>query len=122
MPKVFVSNSAIHGRGLFAGEPIRCGAVVGKYKSRKVRKNAEHPHIIIIYDEDTGEEMERRMGTGDFRYVNHSPHPNLGIIDETLEFVALREISKGEELLWHYGDEYEEDLRTSEEFLEAVRG
>ena len=120
MSKVFVADSTIHGRGLFAGEHIRCGAVVGKYTSRKVRLDTDHPHILIVYDLDTGEELERWMGTGNFRYVNHSQHPNLGIIDETLEFFALREIAQGEELLWHYGEEYEEDLRESEEFLEAV--
>ena len=122
MPKVFVAESTVHGQGLFAGEHIRCGTVVGIYESRKVRKTTEHPHILIIYDEDTGEELEHLMGTNDFRFVNHSAFPNMGMCDETLEFIALREISQGEELTWHYGDEYEADLQASEEFLDAVRG
>ena len=120
MSKVFVADSSVHGKGLFAGESIQCGMVVGKYKSRKVALDTEHPHIIIIYDEDTGDVIEQRMGTGDFRFVNHSAHPNLGLVDETLEFVALRAISQGEELLWHYGEEYEKDLQESDDFLETV--
>ena len=109
-PKVYVANSGVHGSGVFAGEFIPAGQVVGKYTSRKVSLRNEHPHVLIVYDLDTGEELERRIGTNNFRYVNHSTAPNLEMIDDTLEFVATRHIAINEELTWYYGDEFEDDM------------
>jgi SET domain-containing protein len=110
MPKIYVANSSVHGSGVFAGEFIPCGTVVGKYLSRRVSLKNEHPHVLIIYDEDTGEELERRIGTNQFRYVNHSIRPNLEMLDDTLEFVATRHIAPNEELTWYYGEEFEADM------------
>ena len=112
MSKTYVRKSAVHGKGVFAAEFIPAGTVVGKYRSRKVGAGVEHPHVLIVYDEDTGEELERRLGTNEFRYLNHSVAPNLEIIDETLEFVASRHISADEELTWYYGDEFDDDIST----------
>lgn len=113
-PKIYVSQSSVHGSGVFAGEFIPAGSVVGKYTSRRVSLRNEHPHTLIIYDHDTGEEIERRVGTNKFRYVNHSTAPNLDMIEETLEFVATRHIASHEELTWYYGDEFEADMDAAE--------
>lgn len=110
MPKTYISTSSVHGKGVFAGEFIPAGTVVGKYKSRLVSSDTDHPHVLVVYDEDTGEELEWHLGTNKFRYVNHSSRPNLEMVDETLEFVALRHIAAHEELTWYYGDEFEQDV------------
>ena len=114
MTKIYVTDSPVHGKGLFAGEFIAAGTVLGKYKSRRVSGDNEDSHVLIVYDVDTGEELERRMGTNDFRYVNHSASANLEMDAETLEFFATRHISCHEELTWYYGDEFEDDLAAAQ--------
>lgn len=109
--RVRVSTSPIHGKGLFAATSIKAGEVVGRYRSRKTKlEGDEHPHVLIIYDPDTGEELERRIGTNDFRFVNHSATPNLELDIETLQFTALRDVAQDEELTWHYGEEFEDEV------------
>ena len=110
MAKIYIARSSVHGKGVFAAEFIPAGTVIGRYRSRKVALTTEHPHVLIVYDPDTGQELERRLGTNEFRYVNHSTTPNLEMVDDTLEFIANRHIAKGEELTWYYGDEFQEDI------------
>jgi len=107
--KVYVSNSGIHGRGLFAKRSFKPGEIVGRYTGRKTRLSSEdHPHVMERYDED-GQLLECVMGVGDFRFINHNSNPNLEIDEETLEFRAVRHIGPGDELTWYYGDEFEAD-------------
>jgi SET domain-containing protein len=109
MAHVYVASSGIHGRGLFARRSFEPGQLVGRYSSRKTELTSEdHPHVMELYDQDD-ELLECVMGTGNFRFVNHSSSPNLELDDETLEFRAVRYISPGDELTWYYGDEFEAD-------------
>jgi SET domain-containing protein len=112
-PKTLIRKSQIHGKGVYAGENIAKGTIVGRYTSRKVTKRVENEYVLYFYDPDTGEEMERWLGTGKFKYVNHSTKANLEMEDDTFEFVAVRNIADGEELTWYYGDEYQADLENN---------
>ena len=119
-PKTLVRKSDLHGKGVFAAQFISQGTIIGKYTSRRVSKKVDSPYVIYIYNE-VGVEIERRLGTGKLRYVNHSSDPNLTMDDDTLEFIAIKDIDDGEELTWFYGDEYEADLRASQDFLKRVK-
>jgi len=112
-PRTLIRKSTIHGKGVYAGEDIARGTIIGRYTSRKVSKRVENEYVLYIHDPDTGEETERWLGTGKFKYVNHSATANLEMIDDTFEFVALRNIGDGEELTWYYGDEYQADLENN---------
>lgn len=109
--KVYVGDSGIHGRGLFARDAFEPGQIVGRYSNKPTKLAAdEHPHVMELYGEDD-ELLKCVMGTGDFRFVNHSSSPNLELDDGTLEFRAVRHINPGDELTWYYGDEFEEAPR-----------
>jgi len=103
-PKTLVKDSPIHGRGLFAREPIAEGEIVaikGGY----------------VFDSSTFCDVERRLGPaeipvaedlfigpvfahereGGMIFSNHSCTPNIGIQGQIV-FVAMRDIQAGEEL------------------------
>lgn len=112
-PRTLIRKSQIHGKGVYAGEDIAKGTYVGRYTSRKVTKRVENEYVLYIYDPDTGEETSRWLGTGKFKYVNHSTDANLEMEDDTFEFIAVCDIADGEELTWYYGDEYQADLENN---------
>jgi SET domain-containing protein len=104
-PKTEVRESKIHGRGLFATADIFKDEIVavkgGQIVDRKTLREKITPRlgpVEIQIDDDlfiapvTGEERELSM-----LYSNHSCAPNLGIRGE-ITFVAMRDISAGEEL------------------------
>ena len=104
-PKTEVRESRIHGRGLFATSAIakdeivavKAGHIVdGKTLREKI--TPELGPVEIQIDDDLfiapviEEERELSM-----LYLNHSCDPNLGIRGE-ITFVAMRDVSAGEEL------------------------
>lgn len=95
---VAVGESPVHGKGLFAVAPIEEGTELGRCKGKVASKDG--PHVLWI-DEDTGIKVKC-----DLRFINHHSAPNVVYFDD-LTVVALRDISPGEELLHHYGDEWE---------------
>ena len=98
-PKIRVGRSPIHGKGLFAAAPIAEGEVLGHLRTRAARKDG--PYVLWL-DDGRGREV-----LCDFRYINHHPEPNVAYYDD-LTVVALRDIEPGEELVHHYGDEWED--------------
>ena len=101
-------RSAIEGRGLFAVEPIARGEVVaikgGHILTR--REVAEHADVVGNSDIRIAEdffiaalhedEYEQVM-----LFLNHSCEPNVGVRGNII-FVAMRDISPGEELTIDY--------------------
>lgn len=111
--RIYLSTSSIHGRGVFAARDFQQGEVVGRYSSRKTKLTAfDNPYVIEVYDDD-GVLLEHRIGTNDFRFINHSTTPNLEMGDD-LVFIAARDIAKDEELTWFYGEEFEQDMLEDE--------
>ena len=107
-PKIEKRVSGIEGRGLFAKEPIAKGEIVvvkGGYVITTAQRNklseymglseiqiAEDLHIGPTTPEDR---------EGGMMHLNHSCEPNLGLQGQIV-FVALRDISKDEELTFDY--------------------
>lgn len=93
-PLVSVSNSAIHGKGLFAKKPIRAGQLIGIAQGQLTKNDG--PHVLWL-SEKQGFEVHCYL-----RYINHDDHPNAAYY-ETLEVYALRDIAIGEEITHNYG-------------------
>lgn len=104
---IYVSTSKVHGRGVFAGKRILKGSYVGTYEgvdNGEVTRSNE-PYVIFSYDDDDEEAHSWRIGTNEFRFLNHSDDANLEM-DEDYHFWATRTIKRDEELTWYYGPEF----------------
>ena len=104
-PKTEVSQSKIHGRGLFATADIAEDEVVavkgGHIVSREQLREQVTPRLgpveIQIGDDLFITPVTQGQRDGSMLYSNHSCNANLGMRGE-ITFVALRDIRAGEEL------------------------
>jgi SET domain-containing protein len=120
-PKAAVRESPIHGRGLFAVEPIAAGEVVcvkgGYVFDRETLRSMpgwyRAAEIQVAEDLFIGplEEGEREGG---MIFSNHSCEPNIGVRGQIV-FVAMRDVREGEELTHDWAmtddDDYEMECR-----------
>ena len=97
---VKVAESELHGRGLFARRRIAKGTELGICRARKARA-LEGPYVLWLGDDEVPVQVRCTL-----RFINHGASPNVVYYDD-LSVVALKDIRKGEELLHHYGDEWE---------------
>lgn len=116
-PKAAVQASPIHGRGLFAKEPIAKGEIVcikgghifNREIFREVQKTLGPAEIQIGEDLFIGPLMEEER-EGSMIFSNHSCDPNIGVQGQIV-FVARRDIQAGEELTHDWAttddDDYE---------------
>ena len=91
--KIFVADSSIHGKGLFAKKQINQGEVIGIIQGKKTTQDG--PHVLWF------SEKKALKVKCDLRFINHSDEPNACYYD-THEVVALRDIPPGEEITHNY--------------------
>jgi hypothetical protein len=91
---VYVSDSPIHGKGLFADTFIPAGAVIGTLSGKYTTRDGDY---VLWLDSQQG-----FLVRGDLRYINHSDAPN-AVYYDTLEVCALRDIHRHEEITHDYG-------------------
>ena len=103
-PKAVVRNSPIHGRGLFAIDRITGGEIVcvkGGYIFTRAMLTEIQPLLgpaeIQIADDLFIGPVQADEREGGMIFSNHSCDPNIGVQGQIV-FVALRDISPGEEL------------------------
>jgi uncharacterized protein len=116
-PKVVAQESPIHGRGLFAVEPLAEGEVVcvkGGYVFDRETLRAmpewfRAAEIQVAEDLFVGplSEAERE---GSMIFSNHSCEPNIGVKGQVV-FVAMRDIGAGEELTHDWATTDDDDYR-----------
>jgi SET domain-containing protein len=99
--KIEVRPSPIHGMGVFAREIILRGERIGRYVGRKTRRDGRYVLWIT-----TKNGWQGYNGSGRLRYLNHNACPNSEFRD--LDLYALRTIRSGEEITFHYGEEWED--------------
>ena len=99
-PLVYVKESLIHGKGLFAKQSIKEGDLIGEIEGSPA--NDDGPYVLWI-DEAKFKAVEVENV---FKFINHNGRPNACYYDD-LTVVALRDIKKGEEITHHYGDNWE---------------
>ena len=119
--KAAVRESPIHGRGLFAVEPIEAGEIVcvkGGYifdrqTLKEVAARLGAAEIQISSDLFIGPLREEER-EGSMIFSNHSCEPNLGVRGQIV-FVAMRRVEAGEELTHDWAmtddDDYEMECR-----------
>ncbi len=103
MKQVYVGQSGIHGKGLFAGEAVPAGAIIQRINGPKVRKkptSARESKKIMNWIGVGKETWIKTAGTP-FRFINHSCEPNAAIIG-TKTVIATRPIREDGEILIDY--------------------
>ena len=95
-----VRESPLHGRGLFAVQPIAKGTELGLCQAEPTEDDGLH----VLWIDDAG--CERVQVQCDLKYINHGKQPNVVYYDD-LTVVALKKIKAGEELLHDYGEEWD---------------
>ena len=108
-----VRKSPIHGRGVFALQPIPKGTRLMEYTGERIsheeaddRYGEEHEHsphtMLFAVDDETVIDATHHGSSA--RYINHSCGPNCEAIDEDgrIYIEALRDIRPGEELTYDY--------------------
>ncbi len=103
--RYYLKQSSIHGKGVFAARRIRAGEFIGRYVSRKVKRDSRY----VLWVSDDGEKYQAYLGVGRLRFLNHNPRPNAAL-HGALDFYAIRDIDPHEEITFHYGDEWHEGL------------
>jgi len=89
----YVANSKIHGKGLFAGDHIPAGTVIGWFTS--IPTSIDGDYVLWLSEKQAVEV------TCDLRYINHSDHPNACYYDD-LSVVALHDIPPHAEITHNY--------------------
>ena len=92
-PVTYVASSFIHGRGLFAGDRIPAGTVIGHVEA--VPSSRDGDHVLWLSADEAVEVV------CDLRFINHSDQPNACYYDD-LSVVALRDIEPDEEITHNY--------------------
>lgn len=103
-PKAIVRESSIHGKGLFAAQPIlkdeivciKGGSIYDRNTLNAMPDWYRAAEIQIADDLFIGPRIEAER-EGSMIFSNHSCDPNIGIQGQII-FVAMRDIEPGEEL------------------------
>jgi hypothetical protein len=90
---IYVDDSAIHGKGLFARHYIKAGEIIGVIDGIPTSTNGEH---VLWLDEKSAIQVQCEL-----RFINHSDTPN-AVYYDTLEVCALTDIEPGEEITHNY--------------------
>ena len=98
--RVIAKDSAIHGKGAFAKTAIAEGAHIGEYTGTPSDEDGTH----VLWVEGDDGEFHGIDGDGVLRWLNHSSTPNVEF--DGPQLYALRDIAAGEELTFHYGEEW----------------
>lgn len=105
-------KSRIHGTGAYALEAIPARKKIGSMSGRIVSKRAANKIVKESKDKTfalvelwNGEVLDGSVNANALRYINHSCGPNtyLRVNGYHVEFYALHDIAKGEELTCDYG-------------------
>jgi hypothetical protein len=89
----YVANSTIHGKGLFAGDHISAGTVIGWLAG--IPTSIDGAYVLWLNDRKAVEV------TCDLRYINHSNHPNACYYDD-LSVIAVYDIPPHVEITHNY--------------------
>jgi uncharacterized protein len=112
--RIAVRQSGVHGKGVFALEPIAAGERLIEYKGERISwkealrrhpHNPDEPNHTFYFALDNGGVIDGKVNGNSARWINHSCAPNCEAeeIDGHVYVGALRDIAAGEELFYDYG-------------------
>ncbi len=90
---VYVAESPIHGKGLFAATHLVEDTSLGRLHGMPTEDEGTY---VLWLSKRVGLEL-----TNEFRFINHSSDPNCALTG--LDVVTLRDVAKDEELTHDYG-------------------
>jgi len=99
--RIVAGPSPIHGTGAFAAVAFQAGDYLGAYTGTSTFEDGTY---VLWVETDDGS-YEGIDGTSVLRWLNHSHEPNVEF--DGPDLYARRNITPGEELTFHYGDEWE---------------
>jgi SET domain-containing protein len=108
-----VRNSPVHGRGVFAVQPIRKGTRILEYLGDRVSHEAadkryedhdENDNHTFLFIVDKKTVIDAGVGGNDARFINHQCEGNCeSVIENRRVFIdAVRDIEPGQELGYDY--------------------
>ncbi len=117
---IVVRKSAIHGTGVFAKKDISKGTRVIEYVGEKITKKEterrsdiqfemheknKNNGAVYIFELNKKYDIDGNVPWNPAKYINHSCDPNCetDIIKGKIYIIALRDITKGEEISYNYG-------------------
>ncbi len=95
---VFVTQSPIHGLGLFAALPLAAGQLIGEYEGPEVSDDGTH---VLWIEDDISNSWTGFDGKNEMRFMNHADEPNAEM--DGLKCYALCDIEPGTEITIDYG-------------------
>jgi uncharacterized protein len=110
LPKLIVKKSGIHGKGVFASEPIKEGHKIIEYTGEKIlgkegdRRSEIDDKLTYIFILNDKYDIDGSVNGNDARLVNHSCDPNADtdVINDRIWIIADRDIAVGEEITYDY--------------------
>lgn len=101
-------------KGAFAARDIPEGTQIVEYKGKKVSKELSEKKAqqhkekgeLWIFTLNDQEDVDASRGGNEARFINHGCDPNCEAVnydDEEIWIESIRDIQKGEELLYDYG-------------------
>ena len=112
--RIQVRKSGVHGKGVFALQPIPAGERIIEYKGevitwpealRRHPHDPKDPNHTFYFHVDDKHVIDAKVGGNAARWINHACSPNCQA-DETdgrVFIKALRALKTGEELFYDYG-------------------
>jgi len=100
MSKIVVKNSSIHGKGLFANTHFRRGDLIGTFETVESHRDGKYR----IWVEKSNSTIKPYRALNNLKYANHSYRPNTEL--DGLKMYAIKNVQPGEELTFHYGDDW----------------
>lgn len=101
-PPVYVSDSGIHGLGVFADRDFTEGELIGFYAGEETLEDGMHV-LWVQQDDDSWLGYD---GNNAMRYLNHARPANCEMDGQ--DCYAARDIARHEELTIDYGPDFEE--------------
>ena len=112
--RIQVRRSGVHGKGVFALQPLARGGRVIEYKGQLIswpEALRRHPHDpsdpnhTFFFHLDDAHVIDAGVGGNAARWINHACAPNCEADEENgrVFIRALRKIRPGEELFYDYG-------------------
>lgn len=117
--RLALRRSGIHGKGVFAREPIPAGTRLIEYRGERISSkegDARYPYDpavpyhTFLFEVDEDVVVDAGRGGNMARWINHSCAPNCdAVIERGRIFIeSLRDIAAGEELTYDYNFVLEE--------------
>jgi SET domain-containing protein len=112
--RIQVRRSGVHGKGVYALQPLAKGQTVVEYVGevitwkealRRHPSNPDDPNHTFFFHLDDSHVIDAGVGGNAARWINHACNPNCEADEQDgrVFIRALRNIAPGEELFYDYG-------------------